>query len=75
MYIPSALATVRPGQVIVYNGWEPYQFRGWTDQAALEPGMIKWLHLAGGQGHLRTGPSSGSRCPSTGQCGEVEKMK
>jgi len=45
--------SVRPGQVVVYNGWEPYQFEGWQDPASAEPGMVKWLHLAGGYGHLR----------------------
>jgi len=49
-------AMARPGQVIIYNGWEPYQHREWKDQAVLEPGMIKWLHLAGGYGHLRYWP-------------------
>ena len=44
---------VQPGQVISYNGWEPYQFKGWQDISNLEPGMVKWLHLAGGYGHLR----------------------
>ncbi|MGQ9572287.1 MAG: molybdopterin-dependent oxidoreductase [Dehalococcoidia bacterium] len=46
-------SSVRPGQVIVYNGWEPYQFPGWSDPACIEPGMVKWLHLAGGYGHMR----------------------
>jgi anaerobic selenocysteine-containing dehydrogenase len=44
---------VRPGQVMIYNGFEPYQFRAWKDPANIEPGMVKWLHLAGGYGHLR----------------------
>jgi anaerobic selenocysteine-containing dehydrogenase len=44
---------VRPGQVIVYNGFEPFQFKGWKDPSNAEPGMVKWLHLAGGYGHLR----------------------
>jgi hypothetical protein len=44
---------VRPGQVIVYNGWEPYMFRGWRGPMDIEPGLVKWLHLAGGYGHLR----------------------
>ena len=48
--------SVRPGQVIIYNGWEPYQFREWQDAANVEPGMVKWLHLAGGYGHLRYWP-------------------
>jgi DMSO reductase family type II enzyme molybdopterin subunit len=45
--------SVRPGQVVVYNGWEPYQFKEWRDPAVIEPGMVKYLHLAGGYGHLR----------------------
>ncbi len=44
---------VQPGQLISYNGWEPYQFQGWQDISNVEPGMVKWLHLAGGYGHLR----------------------
>jgi nitrate reductase alpha subunit len=47
---------VMPGQVIVYNGWDPYQFPGWRGPMDLEPGMVKWLHLAGGYGHLRYWP-------------------
>jgi DMSO reductase family type II enzyme molybdopterin subunit len=46
-------ASVRPGQLIMYNGWEPYQFEQWDDPTNSEPGMVKWLHLAGGYGHLR----------------------
>jgi DMSO reductase family type II enzyme molybdopterin subunit len=49
-------SSVMPGQVICYNGWEPYMHRGWKDQANVEPGMIKWLHLAGGYGHLKYWP-------------------
>lgn len=48
--------SVRPGQVIIYNGWEPYMHREWRDAANLEPGMVKYLHLAGGYGHLRYWP-------------------
>jgi nitrate reductase alpha subunit len=44
---------VRPGQVISYNGWEPYQYADWRHAAEVEPGMVKWLHFAGGEGHLR----------------------
>ncbi len=47
---------VRPGQVIVYNGYEPFQFKGWKDPSNVEPGMVKWLHLAGGYGHFRFRP-------------------
>jgi nitrate reductase alpha subunit len=48
--------SVRPGQVISYNGWEPYMYRTWKGASDLEPGMVKWLHLAGGYGHLRYWP-------------------
>ena len=45
--------SVRPRQLIIYNGFEPYQYEGWQDFSNLEPGLIKWLHLAGGYGHLQ----------------------
>jgi DMSO reductase family type II enzyme molybdopterin subunit len=52
--VPAKVApNVMPGQVIVYNGWEPYMFRGWHGPMDVEPGLVKWLHLAGGYGHLR----------------------
>ncbi len=44
---------VRPGQVISYNGWEPFQYAGWKHSAEVEPGVVKWLHFAAGEGHLR----------------------
>jgi anaerobic selenocysteine-containing dehydrogenase len=43
----------RPGQVVIYNGYEPFQFAGWKGPENVEPGMVKWLHLAGGYGHLQ----------------------
>jgi DMSO reductase family type II enzyme molybdopterin subunit len=49
-------ASVQPGQVILYNGFEPYQHREWFSQSDVEPGMVKWLHMAGGYGHLRYRP-------------------
>ncbi len=42
----------RPGQVIIYHAWEPYQFDQWKSYDAAIPGMIKWLDLAAGYGHL-----------------------
>jgi DMSO reductase family type II enzyme molybdopterin subunit len=55
---------VRPGQVIVYNGFEPLMFPEWEDPANTEPGMVKWLHLAGGYGHLRFRPMCWQPVPS-----------
>ena len=43
----------RPGQVIVYNGFEPYMHKDWWGQADLEPGHVKHLGLAGGYGQLK----------------------
>ena len=48
--------SVRPGQVICYSGWDPYQFRQWRGPSDLEGGMVKWLGFAGGYGHLRYWP-------------------
>jgi DMSO reductase family type II enzyme molybdopterin subunit len=42
----------RPGQVIIYHAYEPYQFPGGKSYDIAIPGLIKWLHLAGGYGHL-----------------------
>jgi len=46
----------RPGQVIIYHAWEPYQYPGWRPYDSAIPGMVKWLHLAGGYGHLKYRP-------------------
>src|SRR3990172_5155645 len=45
-------SATRPGVVIVYHAWEPYQYKNWKPYDNVVPGMIKWLHLAGGYGHL-----------------------
>lgn len=44
---------IRPGQVIIYNGWEPHMFDNWKGPNQVEPGMVKWLHLVSRYGHLR----------------------
>lgn len=48
--------TVRPGQVIVYTGLESYMHPEWKSLSFLETGMVKYLLLAGGYGHLRYRP-------------------
>ncbi len=48
--------TVRPGQVVCYSGWDPYQFRHWHSPSYAEGAMVKWLHFAGGYGHLKYWP-------------------
>ncbi|MBD3646661.1 MAG: hypothetical protein HUJ31_04215, partial [Pseudomonadales bacterium] len=44
---------IRPGQVVIYNGWEPHMFENWEGPNQVEPGMVKWLHLVSRYGHLR----------------------
>ncbi|MBC8292314.1 MAG: molybdopterin-dependent oxidoreductase [Proteobacteria bacterium] len=46
-------SSVRPGQLVIYHAWEPYQFPGWKSYDVAIPGMVKYLHLAGGYGQLR----------------------
>ncbi len=48
--------SVRPGQIILYNGFEPYTHKDWYAQGDIEPGMVKWLHMAAGYGHLKYRP-------------------
>jgi anaerobic selenocysteine-containing dehydrogenase len=43
----------RPGQVIVYNGFEPYMHEGWNSQSDVEPGHVKPLGLVGNYGQLK----------------------
>ncbi len=44
--------SVRPGQVIVYHAWEPYQFKGWKGQQEPVAAPFKPLHLAGDYGQI-----------------------
>ncbi len=46
-------ATVKPGQVIVYHAWEPYQFKDHKSQHAITPSPINPIQLAGGYMHLQ----------------------
>jgi DMSO reductase family type II enzyme molybdopterin subunit len=44
--------SVRPGLLILYNGFEPYMHENWYGQADLEPGQVKHLGMAAGYGQL-----------------------
>jgi DMSO reductase family type II enzyme molybdopterin subunit len=46
-------ATVRPGQVVVYHSWEPFQFRHHRSPDAITPSPINPIQLAGGYFHLQ----------------------
>lgn len=63
-FVPALISpSAQPGQVVMYNGFDPYQFTGWKSPNDAEPGMIKWLHLAGGYGHLKYWGMQWQPCP------------
>jgi DMSO reductase family type II enzyme molybdopterin subunit len=67
--------SVRPGLVVLYNGFEPSQPREWFSQSDVEPGMVKWLHMAGGYGHLQYRPWHWQPIPVDRGIGvDVEKL-
>jgi anaerobic selenocysteine-containing dehydrogenase len=55
---------VRPGQLVMYNGFEPHMFPNWKGANEVEPGMVKWLHLVSRYGHLRYIPFGWQPIPS-----------
>ncbi len=67
-----------PFRVYVKGGLvlrEPYMFPGWSDAANVEPGMVKWLHLAAGYGHLKYRPWHWQPVPVDRGVGvDVEKL-
>ncbi|MBI5505823.1 MAG: molybdopterin-dependent oxidoreductase, partial [Deltaproteobacteria bacterium] len=46
----------RPGSLTVYNGFEGFAFPGGKGANEVEPGLVKWLHLVAGYGHLTFTP-------------------
>jgi DMSO reductase family type II enzyme molybdopterin subunit len=66
---------VRPGQVIVYHAWEPFQFTGRRSHQVAIPSPINPIQLAGGYFHLQPMPIAGE--PGQNDRGtrlEVEKL-
>jgi nitrate reductase alpha subunit len=55
---------VRPGQVIVYHAWEPFQFAGHRSQMAITPNPFNPIQLAGGYFHLQPRMAVGTPGPS-----------
>jgi DMSO reductase family type II enzyme molybdopterin subunit len=45
--------SVRPGQVIIYHGWENYQFEGFRHFKNVMPSPLNPIHLVGEYGHIR----------------------
>jgi DMSO reductase family type II enzyme molybdopterin subunit len=67
--------SVRPGQIILYNGWEPLMHPGWRGGNEVEPGMVKWLHFAAGYGQLNYWPTQWQPVPfDRGVRVDVEKV-
>lgn len=54
----------KPGMVTVYNGFEGFHFPGGSGPNEVEPGVVKWLGLAGGYGHLRYAPTEWQPIPA-----------
>ena len=46
---------IHPGQIHIYHGWEPFQFRTGVSQQSLVPSPIKPTQLVGDYGHLHWG--------------------
>jgi DMSO reductase family type II enzyme molybdopterin subunit len=44
---------LRPGQVVVYHAWEPFQFKNHQSHQSLLPSPINPVQLAGGHFHLQ----------------------
>ena len=61
----------RPGALTIYNGYEGFMFRGGKGSNEVEPGMVKWLHLVAGYGHLTFTPTEWQPTP-TDRCVYVD---
>jgi len=46
---------IQPGQVHIYHGWEPFQFRSAMSHQDLAPSPMKVTQLVGDYGHLKWG--------------------
>jgi nitrate reductase alpha subunit len=67
--------SVRPGQVVVYHAWEPYQFKGGKSHQSLIPSPMNPIHLAGGYFQLQPTLLMGEPgCPDRGTRVEVERL-
>jgi len=67
---------VRPGQVIVYHAWEPFQYAGRRSHQVVIPSPINPIQLAGGYFHLQPMPIAGE--PGQNDRGtrlEVERIR
>jgi hypothetical protein len=66
---------IRPGQVVVYHAWEPFQFSKGHSHQSLIPRPMNSIHLAGGYTQLQPTLLMGQPgCPDRGTRVEVEAL-
>jgi len=66
--------SLRPGQVVVYHAWEPFQFKHGKSHQSLIPSPMNPIHLAGGYFQLQPTLLMGEPgCPDRGTRVEVER--
>jgi DMSO reductase family type II enzyme molybdopterin subunit len=56
--------SLRPGQVVIYHAWEPYQFKNHKSYGALTPNPFNPLSTAGGYVHLQPLPEANAPGPT-----------
>ena len=61
---PRSLPSLRPGQVIIYHAWEPYQYKNHKSYGTLTPSPFNPLSVAGGYTHLQPMPDANTAGPS-----------
>jgi DMSO reductase family type II enzyme molybdopterin subunit len=67
---------VKPGQVVVYHAWEPFQFKSVNSYQGLLPSPLNPINLAGGYFHLQPMVMMGTpECTDRGTRVEVEKVQ
>ncbi len=69
-------AALKPGQVVVYHAWEPFQFKHGNSDQVLTPSPLNPIQLAGGYFHLQPMVMMhGPGCSDRGTRVEVEKIR
>ncbi len=73
--LAKVVPNLRPGQVVVYHAWEPYQFKNHKSYAALTPNPLNPISLAGGYFHLQPLPEANTPGPTDRDTRvEIEKI-
>ena len=71
----NVVPSLRPGQVVVYHAWEPYQFRDGRSHQSLIPSPMNPIHLAGGYFQLQPTLLMGSPgCSDRGTRVEIARI-